>query len=147
MDDAARTGSRPVSILVLIGGLVFQGLSGIAGGLGLVADPTGVTLRIPQELLVDSPFSDYLIPGLILLGVLGVLPLLVAWSVWSAARWSWRAAFGIGVALVVWIGVQIAIIGYQSSPPLQAVYGTLGLAISALALTPSVRGYGAARAP
>jgi hypothetical protein len=70
-----------------------------------------------------------------------VLPLVVVRGVWTAAPWSWAASLGIGFMLVVWIGVQISIIGYQASPPLQAVYGTLGLGILGLSLFPSVRAH------
>jgi hypothetical protein len=133
--------SRPASVIALMCALGFQGLSGLAGGVGLIGDPTGAALSIPQEWLMDSPFRDYRVPGLILLTGLGVLPLVVAGAVWSAARWALAASLLIGLMLVVWIGVQISIVGYQASPPLQAVYGSLGLVIAALTRMPSVRKY------
>jgi len=56
-------------------------------------------------------------------------------------RWTgaWPVAPSVGVALIIWIGVDIAIIGYHAEPPLQLIYGLLGLAILALALSPSIR--------
>jgi len=57
---------RPVSLYILLTIILFQGLSGMLGGLGLVLDPTGKSLSIPVAWLENSPFSDYLIPGLIL---------------------------------------------------------------------------------
>lgn len=140
MEEHAGFGSRTAPVALMCA-LSFQGLSGLVGGAGLIGDPTGTSLRIPQEWLAGSPFSDYLVPGLILLILLGVLPFVVVWGVWSAAPWSGAASLGIGLMLVVWIGVQISIIGYQPSPPLQAVYGTLGLGIIALTRLPSVRAY------
>lgn len=141
MLKGAGSGSRTVPVVALMCALSFQGLSGLAGGVGLMGDPTGTSLRIPQEWLAGSPFSDYLVPGLILLILLGALPLVVVWGVWAAAPWAWAASLGIGVMLVVWIGVQISIVGYQPSPPLQVVYGTLGLGIIALTQFPSVHAY------
>jgi hypothetical protein len=39
------------------------------------------------------------------------------------------AAFVVGTALVTWVAVEIAIIGYSNEPPLQAIYLVLGVAI------------------
>lgn len=40
------------------------------------------------------------------------------------------AAFSVGVALLIWVAVEIAIIGYSNEPPPQAIYLTLGVAIT-----------------
>jgi len=45
-----------------------------------------------------------------------------------------------GLALLLWIGVEIAVVGYQAEPPLQLVYGVLGAVIVALAVRPTLRG-------
>jgi FtsH-binding integral membrane protein len=96
---------------------------------------------MPVSLLHGSPFTDYLVPGLILVVVLGVFPLIVVYGLWSRHTWSWHAALMVGLALVVWIVVQILIIGYSSRPPLQLIYGLLGIVILALALLPPTRRY------
>jgi hypothetical protein len=44
------------------------------------------------------------------------------------------AAFVVGAALLIWVAVEIAIIGYSNEPPLQAIYLVLGVAITAGAL-------------
>ena len=116
-----------------------QGLSGLAGGIGLVADPTGRSLGIPLAWLQGSPFSDYFVPGLVLFVVLGVVPLIVAYGLWGGRSWAWVGSAFVGVTLVGWLLVEIAVIGYHSDPPLQLVYGVLaGLILGLLAL-PSVR--------
>ena len=134
-----RSTRRPVALRLLIVAMAFQGVSAVAGGYGLVSDPTGGTLGIPSDWLQGSPFADYLVPGLILLLVLGVFPLAVAYGLWSRAPWSWRAAFLVGIALIVWIAVEVFIIGYVSQPPLQLVYGLVGIIILLLTIVPSVR--------
>jgi len=53
--------------------------------------------------------------------------------------WSWPAALLPGIALLIWIGVEILVIGYQPQPPLQLIYGLVGLLILAVALLPAVR--------
>ena len=130
---------RPRSLYVLVATLALQGLSGVGGGSGLVADPTGEALGLPLGWLEGSLFSDYLIPGVVLLLVLGIGPLVVAAGVWSGSRWAWGASLLVGMALLVWIAVEIAVIGYQPRPPLQLVYGVLGGLIVGLVLAPSVR--------
>ncbi len=131
--------SRSASICILMGLIIFQGISGLSGGVGLVLDPTGESLRIPLSWLENSPFDDYLIPALILLIVLGLFPLVVFYGLLKKWSWSWYAALIVGAALIIWIGVEISIIGYHPQPPLQLIYGSLGLIILVFVLMPSVR--------
>ncbi len=130
---------RPASLYLLMAVLSFQGLSAVVGGVALVADPTGSAVGLAVTLLHGSPFTDYRVPGLILLVVLGVFPLIVVYGLWSRHTWSWHPAVLVGLALIVWIVVQILIIGYGSRPPLQLIYGLLGIVILALALLTPVR--------
>ena len=131
--------SRPVSVIILMGLILFQGLSGLAGGIGLVFDPTGQSLSLPVQWLENSPFDDYLIPGLILLIILGIFPIIVFYGLLKKLNWSWFGALIVGAALVIWIGVEIMIIGYKPEPPLQLIYAVLGIIILALVFLPSVR--------
>lgn len=135
---AEETRTRPGALYVLIGAVAFQGLSGVAGGFGLVVDPRGA-MGIPLEWLAGSPFADYLIPGIVLLMALGIAPLAVAYGLMRGRVWSWAGSLLVGVALSVWLGVEIAIIGYHANPPLQLVYGLVAVVIVVLGLLPSVR--------
>jgi hypothetical protein len=47
-----------------------------------------------------------------------------------------------GAVLLVWITVQILVVGYQPRPPLQVVYGAVGVVLAGLSLLPSVRRLG-----
>jgi hypothetical protein len=58
-----------------------------------------------------------------------------------AARLAWTrhpvapvAAFVVGAGLLIWVGVEVAIIGYSNEPPLQAIYAILGVAILLVAI-------------
>jgi hypothetical protein len=113
--------------------LLFLGMSALVGGSGLVADPSGAAIGLPPDLLRGSPFGDYLVPGLVLLIVLGAGPLLAAYGVWTRRRWARLVSFLLGLALILWIGVQIRVIGLQIRPPLQPLYGFIGAAITLLA--------------
>lgn len=137
-DERAR---RPKTIIVLMVGLVFQGLSGVAGGLALVVDPTGAMIGLPAEWLAGSPFDGYAIPGAVLLTLLGIVPSAVAIGVWMRRSWSWAASLLVAVALLIWLAVEVAVIGYHAQPPLQLIYGVVGALILGVTLMPSVRAH------
>ena len=135
----AMTERRPIAIRILLALLLFQGFSGVAGGWGLTSDPTGSAIGLELEWLEGSPFADYLIPGIILLVVLGIGPLIVVIGIFRRLRWAWMASLLVGLALIIWIIVEVFIVGYISQPPLQLVYGLVGLGIVVTTLLPSVR--------
>ena len=132
--------SRPVSVYLLMAALLFQGLSGVAGGIGLVSDPSGGNMQFPLSWLEGSPFDSYLIPGLILLVVLGIFPLFVLYGLWTRQYWGWISALLVRTALIVWIAVEVLIIGYYPQPPLQLIYGSLGVVSVILTLLLGARG-------
>ena len=119
--------------------IFFQAASGLFGGGALILDPTGSLLQMPLDLLAPSPFSDYFIPGIILFWVLGVFPSVVFYGLLRRKRWAWLGTVLVGVALIIWIGVEIAFIGYHNEPPLQLIYGVEGILLLAIALLPSVQ--------
>jgi len=98
-------------------------------------------LSIPIEWLYGSPFDSYLIPGLVLFFLLGIFPIFVAFGIWKHHTWSRQAALLVGLMLIIWIAVEILVIGYQPYPPLQLIYGLLGITIIALLLFPALRKY------
>src|SRR6056297_1302168 len=51
---------------------VFNGLSALAGGYGLMNDPTGKALQMDRSILANSPFDDFLVPGLVLFIINGI---------------------------------------------------------------------------
>lgn len=133
------TRKRPLPLRALVALLTFQGLSGVAGGIGLMADPGGRALGIPVEWLEGSAFGSYLVPGFVLLTLLGIAPLLVVFGIRTRRSWSWSGSLLAGLALLVWLAVQISVVGYQREPPLQLAYGGVGVAIVVLTLLPAVR--------
>ena len=84
---------------------------------------------LPLSALAGSPFDTYLVPGLILFGVLGLGPLVAARLAWLRHPLAPTAALVVGAGLLIWVAVEVAIIGYSNEPPLQAIYGILGVAI------------------
>jgi hypothetical protein len=109
---------------------VLLSLGALGGDFVLILAPRGEIMPLPLSALAGSPFDTYLGPGLILFSVLGLGPLIAARLAWLRHPSAPIAAFIVGVALLIWVVVEIAIIGYSSEPPLQAICLTLGAAIT-----------------
>ncbi len=91
-------------------------------------------MPLPLSALEGSPFATYLWPGVILFTVLGLGPLFAARLAWERHSFAPLAGLVTGAALLIWMGVEIAIVGYSNEPPLQATYLVLGVAICAVAV-------------
>jgi hypothetical protein len=115
----------PVSSLVVVRSLValtlFGALSSIVGAvLGVAANGAGV----PLEHLADSPFSSYVVPGLILGVVVGGTQLAAAIALLARHRLALLLSAVAGFGMLVWIFAELAIIRQYSW--LQAAYFGLG---------------------
>jgi hypothetical protein len=86
---------RPFALNVLLFLLIFLSLGALFGGGVLVVDPSGEFIQMPVTILKDSPFNNFLIPGLILFAVLGVFPALVCWSLLKCPQWKWMNSVNI----------------------------------------------------
>jgi hypothetical protein len=118
---------------VAVGLLIWLGIGALAGGLSLVAAPDGGVMGFETSILEGSPFSDFLIPGLILGGVFGVGSLVVAAMGIRHHPLAPFVAFGIGCAQMIWIVIQLLIIETVSFlHPLMFLTG-LGIAVASVA--------------
>ena len=135
-EGAAQRDRRPALLWVLFGLLVLQGLGGIGGGALLTLKPDGGLLKMPLSYLEGSPFSDYLVPGVILLCVLGIFPLVVAFGLLRRRPWAWFGACAVGCGLMIFEVVEYGVIGFNVQQP---IWGTIGLLIALVSLAPSVQ--------
>lgn len=104
---------------------LFIGLGAVGGGLALVLEPSGSNLGIPLELLKRSPFSTYLVPGIVLLVVNGLGSLMGAAASFTRHRYAGESAMALGVFLVAWITLQV--FWFSGFHWLHALYLGLGL--------------------
>jgi hypothetical protein len=136
--DSARdaqeegSGQSPLGRLAAtaIGLEILLGVGAIGGGLALMAGPNGEIIPLPVAALSGSPFANYFVPGAILFTIIGLGPLSAAVLAWRRLPVAPLLAFAVGVALLVWLVVEIELVGYSSDPPLQALYLGLGAAIT-----------------
>ena len=112
---------RIISIILL----VFTGISACFGGIVLMMDPTGSIIQMPVELLKHSPFTNFLIPGLILLIIIGIGSIVTTVFVISKNKYFPKIITASGSALIIWIITQIFML--QSLSYLHFVYGGIGL--------------------
>lgn len=113
--------------------LLFIGAGAIVCGLMFILSPDGSRLGMTVDLLEDSPFKDFFIPGITLLAVNGVLSIIAALLLFFHYR---HAGFGVmilGTLMLIWIAAQVYWIGWQSwlQPAFLAV-GVLELLIGFL---------------
>ncbi len=122
--------------LVVIEG--FIGLGAIGGGIALLTSAFP-TQWLPVAWLQGTPFSDYTIPGLILLIVIGGGMLLAAATQFVQREWAVLLSAAMGLIMIGWIIVEVAIIDrYEQAivPPTvvqQVLFPVLGLVIFGLA--------------
>jgi hypothetical protein len=121
-----RTGKACVALLV------FLGIGALPSGFLMAGWPDGSKFGITTTWLAGSPFSDYLIPGLILLLLFGVGSLVVAVLGARKAPIAPFLAFAIGVGMVIWVVVELAVIKQPSF--LQVMYGMLGAALAVVSV-------------
>jgi hypothetical protein len=111
---------------------IFLGIGALGGGGALLLGPRGEVIPLPTSALLGSPFETYLVPGLVLFLVLGIGPFGAAALAWRRHPLAPLAAAAVGAALLIWMAVEIAIVGYTNDPPLQIFYIFLGAVIAAL---------------
>ncbi len=85
------------------------GITAIAGGMLLVARPDGALVRIPTSALAHSPFSSFLVPGLLLLAV-GISNAAAGLLVLRDALRANESAFAAGAMLLGWIVTEMVML-------------------------------------
>lgn len=92
---------------IAITALVFVALSGLVGGVPLIARPDGSVISLPLSLLQYSPFHSYLIPGVILFVAVGLLGSAALWiALRRRANYAWWIVLE-GCVLLGWIVVEM----------------------------------------
>lgn len=94
------------------------------GGAAAIIDPQN-PLGVPAELLNNSPFEDYLIPGIILFFLLGVGNLAGAVAFRYDEKRQGYFGLVMGTALAVWIIVQCVMI--ESIVAIHGVFFLIGI--------------------
>ena len=108
---------------------VFLGLGALFGGGALTLAPDGHLLGMPTTLLAGSPFSSFLVPGIILFMFVGIAPLIAAAMTLRRQTFAPLAAVAVGLTLVGWVSVEMVVLAGIGSLA-WALYLVLGACIS-----------------
>jgi hypothetical protein len=99
---------RTISIILLI----TVGINAIAAGYSFIIDPSGNGLGMNTQLLVRSPFYDFLVPGIILFIANGVFSVLTAIVGLAKLRFYSYAVILQGSILLGWIAIQLLMLRF-----------------------------------
>jgi len=83
----------------------------LPAGYLMLSEPDGSKLGMTLDILSGSPFKDFFIPGLFLFTVNGVFNLICSILSFLNYRYAYITGFGLGVALLIWVSVQVLSIG------------------------------------
>ena len=112
--------------------LAFVALGALPAGYLMIKHPDGSALGMTTDFLKNSPFRSFLVPGIFLFGVNGVLSLAGAVVCFLRSKYSSTVGLMLGLSLLVWICVQVWAIGLSSW--MQPAYFIVGLAEIALSI-------------
>jgi hypothetical protein len=124
-----RQGARVA--LVVLGG--FTTVAATGGGLALAAGLEGD--RFPLGLLLGTPFSTYLAPGLILAAVVGGSAAVATAATLCSERLGPRLCVLAGAILMGWIVGEVLILtAPEARSPIEVVYFGVGLLMAILGI-------------
>jgi hypothetical protein len=140
---------RPFYFLIFL--LAFLAFGALVGGGAMIISPSGELLRMPLSNLGSSPFRSFLIPGIILFLVLGLMPTIIIFALikkpenkfaeqfnfFRDMHWSWAYTIYIAFALIIWI--QIEMVFLQTVHWLHTFYMFYSILIIFISLRPQVR--------
>lgn len=112
-----------VIVLVLLAG------GGLTGGILLIVQPDGGALGLTLGMLPAWYHGDYRWAGLLLCIAFGIGPLVAAALLLVRSRWGWPLVTVVGLALITWMLVQLAMIGLIL-PPMQLGFLAIGAALA-----------------
>ena len=102
----------------------FIGVGAIPAGILMIMNPSGNDLDMTIEMLVNSPFPNFLIPGILLLSVNGLGSLSGAIISLKRYKSAGIIAAGLGIFLILWIMIQVYWLGIHW---LHILYFVLGI--------------------
>lgn len=131
--------------------LGFLGIGALGGGGVFIISPSGGLIGMPVSVLHNSPFNDFLIPGILLFTVIGMLPFILITSLikkyankaaeffnfYKDMHWAWTFSIYQAFALIIWIQVQMVIM--QAVHWLHTFYMFYAVLMIFISLLPGVR--------
>lgn len=102
----------------------FVGIGALAGGLAAITNPEE-PLGVTVDALKNSPFENFLIPGIILFTIIGLGNILSATTLALNSKFQGYISSVFSWALVIWIVVQCIML--EDIVPLHIIFFIIGL--------------------
>jgi hypothetical protein len=146
----------PFLASVLVALLIVLGIGGFYGGVSFLIDPWQKgTMGIPLSILDGMFVQNFALPGLFLLIVMGVIPIILVFGLifrpiwkstdrltgWSNRHWSWTGSLILSIVLILWLGFQILVMKSEKLYPPQIATGVLGFILLFVTLLPPVSNF------
>jgi hypothetical protein len=114
-------------------------MNAVVAGVLFIIDPSGRTMGMSVSYIKDSPFNSYLIPGIVLLIVNGLLNFIAAYFVFKKKPLASLLVIIQGILLSGWIVIQVIMV--KDISPLHIIMFTIGtiLTISGFLLLELIR--------
>jgi hypothetical protein len=122
----SQKGTR-VTVMVIEG---FVGIAALIAGLLFIVRPDGSLLGMARGTLSTTSFSDYLVPGILLVVVVASGTLLAACAVGLRTRNAAEIVLASGAMLLLFEGVEEALIGFSPERPIIVILGLVLIALS-----------------
>jgi len=103
----------------------FVGIGGLFGGIGIIIDPSGDGYGVSVDLLKNSPFNDFFIPGLFLFFIIGIGDIIVSIFAYQKHKYLAYLSGLMGGVLMTWIVIQCIMI--ETVAALHVIFFLLGL--------------------
>lgn len=144
---------KTIEIYILIIAVAFEAIGALYGGINLMRDPSGESIKLPITMLEGTSFQNYMIPGIILFLLLGFFPLFLIFplifkpnwplisklNIYKGYHWAWTYTLYASIILISWINIQVMIL--ETGSAVQGAFGMLGVIILVLTLSPGVKRY------
>ncbi len=112
--------------------LLLNGIGALYGGINLILHRDGSSIQLSPHWLLHSPFTDYLIPGIILFVANGLLSISAFTALIMQLKNYAYFVLAQGAILTGWIVIQMYLI--QTVHPLHLILGCMGLTLIILGL-------------
>lgn len=141
------------TLIVLSVLLGLLSIGALYGGGALIIAPSGKLLKMPLSNLGSAPFQDFLIPGIILFSILGVLPGILIYALFKKPQWplfeklnafkdmhwAWTFSIYTTFALILWIHIEMIFL--QTVYWMHTFYIVYALVLLFVVLLPQIRNY------
>jgi hypothetical protein len=112
--------------------LAVLGLGGWSGGLALVTDRSAGRLHVAADQLSSwLRLDDYLVPGILLIVLFGLLPVVAVVLLVRRSPRGWSLTVAVRLLLILWTLGQLVVLGLMFVP-VQAVMLGLGIVLTGL---------------